>query len=95
MATSLQARTPRLLPLLALLALLLCGGCAMVKMKPVSNTDYVMLKRGDILVTKTKGHTGVILDNGPKATKDASPAPIYALGDRLLRNGSEGEDVKL
>lgn len=49
MATSLQARTPRLMPLLALLALLLCGGCAMVKMKPVSSADYVMLKRGDIL----------------------------------------------
>ena len=41
----------RLLPVVAVLALLLSSGCAMVKMKAVSNTDYVMLKRGDILST--------------------------------------------
>ncbi|AMJ57369.1 MULTISPECIES: alpha/beta hydrolase [Stenotrophomonas] len=41
----------RLLPVVAVMALLLSSGCAMVKMKAVSNTDYVMLKRGDILST--------------------------------------------
>ncbi len=41
----------RLLPVVAVLALLLSSGCAMVKMKSVSNTDYVMQKRGDILST--------------------------------------------
>ncbi len=39
----------RLLPIVAVLALLLSSGCAMVTMKQVSNTDYVMAKRGDIL----------------------------------------------
>lgn len=39
----------RLLPIMAGMALLLSSGCAMVKMKPVSSTDYVMLKRDDIL----------------------------------------------
>ena len=41
----------RLLPVVAVMALLLSSGCAMVKMKAVSNTDYVMLKRGDVLST--------------------------------------------
>jgi len=44
-----QAWTQRLLPVVAVLALLLSSGCAMVTMKQVSNTDYVMAKRGDIL----------------------------------------------
>ncbi|WP_158499985.1 esterase/lipase family protein [Stenotrophomonas pictorum] len=39
----------RLLPIMAGMALLLSSGCAMVKMKSVSSTDYVMLKRDDIL----------------------------------------------
>ncbi len=33
------------------------------------------LLRGDILVTKTKGHTVVVLDNGTKATEDQKPTP--------------------
>lgn len=51
------------------------------------------LAAGDILVTKTKGHTGVILNDGPKAEVVAVPETIE-LGDRLLKNGSEGEDVR-
>ncbi len=39
----------RMLPLFAVMALLLSSGCAMVKMKSVTTTDHVMLKRGDIL----------------------------------------------
>lgn len=34
------------------------------------------LKRGDILVTKTKGHTVVVLDNGANVTVVATPAPV-------------------
>lgn len=34
------------------------------------------LKRGDILVTKTKGHTVVVLDNGANVTVVAAPAPV-------------------
>jgi triacylglycerol esterase/lipase EstA (alpha/beta hydrolase family) len=42
-------RMRRLLPVIAVLALLLSSGCAMVKMKSVTSADYVMLKRDDIL----------------------------------------------
>lgn len=54
------------------------------------------LLRGDIQVTKTKGHTWVILENGSKAgIAEAPPAPAKTdLGDRILRNGMEGDDVK-
>ena len=53
--------------------------------------DYLM--RGDILVTKTKGHTVVVLSNGAKAGREAV-SPAYKLGDRILKNGMEGADVK-
>ena len=54
------------------------------------------LRAGDILVTKTKGHTVIVLNDGPKA----EPSPVieppkdYKLGDRQLKNGMEGSDVK-
>ena len=50
------------------------------------------LCRGDILVTRTKGHTEVVLSNGKKA--DTAPAKPMVIGDRILRNGSEGDDVR-
>ena len=59
--------------------------------KYCKSSDY--LKRGDILDTRTKGHTVVVLDNGPKAGKDV-PVDTYKLGDRILKNGMEGSDVK-
>ena len=52
------------------------------------------LRRGDVLVTRTKGHTGVILSNGSKAGSVPVPSPTHELGSRILRNGSEGADVK-
>ena len=55
-------------------------------------SDY--LKRGDILVTATKGHTVVVLSNGSKATSTPEPAPNYTLGSRILRNGMKGADVR-
>ncbi len=57
--------------------------------------DY--LERGMIQVTKTKGHTWVILTDGDKAEKASEPTlnTITALGYRILRNGCEGEDVKV
>lgn len=57
------------------------------------NTQDKYLRRGDIQVTKTKGHTWIILENGAKAAESVKPK-VYRLGERLLRNGSEGEDVK-
>lgn len=50
------------------------------------------LRRGDILVTSTQGHTVVVLSNGPKA--DVAPPVPVKLGDRELRKGDKGEDVK-
>ena len=49
------------------------------------------LRRGDILCTSTQGHTVVVLTNGSKADADPTPDPI---GDRDLKNGCEGADVK-
>ena len=52
------------------------------------------LGRGDILVTKTSGHTVVVLSNGNKYE-----GPVYFveydLGDRIIKYGCEGQDVKL
>lgn len=49
------------------------------------------LKAGDILVTRTKGHTVVVLTSGSRA--EATQA-ASALGRRTLRNGDTGDDVK-
>lgn len=46
------------------------------------------LKTGDILVTKTKGHTVVVLTDGSNAEK------AYALGEREICAGMVGADVK-
>lgn len=62
--------------------------------KYTSQSDY--LCRGDILNTKTKGHTVIVLSNGPKAEKTTVilPEETLKLGDRILKNGMEGEDVR-
>lgn len=39
------------------------------------------LKRGDILVTKTQGHTVVVLSNGSKAGTDVAPVEGLSRGD--------------
>lgn len=56
-------------------------------------TSSAYLRKGDVLVTKTKGHTVIVLDDGPNADKVVIPT-IYKLGDRILKNGMEGDDVK-
>ena len=65
-----------------------------VELKGSKYTDQsAYLGAGDILVTKTSGHTVVVLNNGSKyeGTVEVKPS---ALGERTLRNGDEGEDVK-
>lgn len=52
------------------------------------------LGRGDILVTKTSGHTVVVLSNGSKY-EGTVEARDYAIGDRVLKYGCEGGDVKI
>ena len=59
--------------------------------KYTSRDDY--LGAGDILVTKTKGHTVVVLTNGSKYDGEVEE-PSVPLGSRILRNGSEGKDVE-
>lgn len=54
------------------------------------------LGRGDILVTKTSGHTVVVLSSGKKYEGGTpEPAKPVSLGDRVLKHGCDGEDVKL
>ena len=62
--------------------------------KYTNESDY--LRRGDVLVTRSKGHTVVVLSNGPKAEDwgNMPPSHTYNLGDRILKNGMEGADVK-
>ena len=65
---------------------------AFVEMKGSKYTDTdKYLRRGDILVTRSQGHTVVVLTNGPKA--DVEPEPDPKLGDRTLRKGNTGSDV--
>lgn len=49
------------------------------KFTELTGTEYTdhpdRLKEGDILVTRTKGHTAVVLNDGPKAEKDPEPTP--------------------
>ena len=55
------------------------------------SSDHLL--RGDILDTRTKGHTVVVLSNGSKASEEVVSI-AYKLGDRILKNGMDGEDVK-
>lgn len=65
-----------------------------------TNRDDFLL-RGAIQTTRTKGHVWIVLSNGKKASlaefygsNAAKPEKEYDLGDRVLRNGCEGDDVK-
>lgn len=60
--------------------------------KYTEQSEYLGI--GDILVTKTSGHTVVVLTDGKKYEGTITPKE-YALGERLLRNGDAGPDVKI
>lgn len=67
---------------------------AFTKLTSSKYTDQsAYLGAGDILVTKTKGHTVVVLTNGSKY-EGSVEEPKVELGSRILRNGSEGSDVE-
>ena len=55
--------------------------------KYTDSSDY--LRRGDVLVTRTQGHTVVVLSNGEKVSETE-----LSLGDRLLKKGVSGSDVR-
>ena len=62
---------------------------AFVELKGAKYTDSdKYLKRGDILVTRTQGHTVVVLSNGSKAGGDDDPV------DDSLRRGDSGPEVE-
>ncbi len=66
-----------------------------VELKGSKYTDQSSyLGEGDILVTKTSGHTVVVLTDGPKY-EGSVQAKEYNLGERILREGDEGTDVKV
>lgn len=63
-----------------------------VELKDGKYTDHSdHLRRGDILVTRTKGHTVVVLNSGDKA---GTLETELRLGDRLLKKGMSGSDVR-
>jgi len=55
---------------------------------PKYTQQSAYLRKGDILVTKTQGHTVVALNDGPKAYEDD-----VSLGTRPLARGDSGADV--
>jgi hypothetical protein len=60
--------------------------------KYTTRPDY--LGYGDILVTKASGHTVVVISDGALFEGPVQPK-AYALGERDLGRGDEGEDVRL
>lgn len=68
--------------------LLSAGFVEMIGEKYTTMPDY--LCEGDILVTKTKGHTVVVLNDGDKANEPEPGAYVFT---RLLKYGCVGEDV--
>lgn len=60
----------------------------MIGNKYTDQSDY--LCEGDILVTKEKGHTAVVLNDGAKANNEDPSGYVFT---RILKYGSYGDDV--
>lgn len=73
----------------------LLGTGKFIELKGTKYTDQsAYLGIGDVLVTKTSGHTVVVLTDGNRYEGSMQPKET-ALGDRILKNGAEGADVKV
>ena len=64
----------------------------LVGTKYTEKEDYLGI--GDILVTKTQGHTVIVLSNGDKY-EGTIEAREYELGERLIQRDDTGPDVKI
>lgn len=65
-----------------------------IELKGSKYTDQsIYLGEGDVLNTCTQGHTVVVISNGSKY-EVAVDDKDYELGERTLKNGMEGQDVK-
>lgn len=64
--------------------------------KYTKSSDYLL--RGDILVTKTKGHTVVVLNNGSKASSNTSTSTSVKgkpeVAKPIIKSGSTGVEAK-
>lgn len=68
---------------------------AFVELTGSKYTDQSLyLGRGDILVTRTQGHTVVVLNNGSRYEGVIVKPVEYVLGNRVITYGMEGADVK-
>ena len=68
---------------------------AFVELKGTKYTNQsAYLGAGDILVTPVSGHTVVVLNNGDKY-EGAVQEKVWTLGERVLKKGMDGEDVRL
>ena len=62
-----------------------------IELKESRYTDQsTYLRRGDILVTRTQGHTVIVLSNGSKA----ETTPAEETPRTILKRGMKGEDVR-
>lgn len=60
--------------------------------KYTTKSDYLL--KGDILVTKTKGHTIVVLNDGAKAVAPTTDySKVTGVATATLRKGNKGENV--
>lgn len=81
----------------ATLASKLLGTGLFIELTGSKYTDQsAYLGAGDILVTRVKGHTVIVLTNGDKYEGSVSSVDVktYKLGERVLKNGMCGDDVK-
>jgi len=62
----------------------------MIGTKYTDRSDW--LGEGDVLNTRSKGHTAIVLNSGDKYERRAETTPVV-LGVRILKEGMEGEDV--
>lgn len=60
--------------------------------KYTESSDYLL--RGDILCTKTTGHTVIVLDDGAKAASQKT-VPKYSFSVETVKEGREGASVLL